>query len=54
MLEFRGPPVVRNNTLGVHGNSFDFLGSTKQKRLKTTDVRVPQRNLSQLNERSIL
>jgi hypothetical protein len=36
LQELRGPPVVCKNTLGVHGNYFDFLGSTEQKRLKTT------------------
>jgi hypothetical protein len=26
LQELRGPPVVHNNTLGVHENNFEFLG----------------------------
>jgi hypothetical protein len=38
--EIRGPPVVRNNTLGVHENYFDLWGSTEQKRLRTTAIEL--------------
>jgi len=35
LQDFSGPPVVPKDTLGVHGNFFDFKGSTEQKRLRT-------------------
>jgi len=45
LKELSGPPVIPNITLGVQGNYFDFYGSKKLKRLRTTGLDVSWRNV---------